>query len=128
MSGSSRAAGAIPRKRPPLPRRRASTRARLTRERNRGEPIAAWAGARTAEAIAPAIEPDDRYPERRPPKRRGRRRSETRKGIARLRTRGMSKPIAASGNLDLRSLARETWPARLEGAGAATDAGRVRFA
>ncbi len=30
--------------------------------RNRGEAIAARAGARTAEAIVPTIEPDDRYP------------------------------------------------------------------
>jgi hypothetical protein len=34
----------------------------------RGIAIAAPAGARTAEAIVPAIEPDDRYPERRPPR------------------------------------------------------------
>ena len=33
----------------------------------RGEPTVALAGARTAEAIVPAIEPDDRYPRRRLP-------------------------------------------------------------
>ena len=33
----------------------------------RGEPIALLAGGRTAEAIVPPIEPDDRYPGRRPP-------------------------------------------------------------
>ena len=32
------------------------------RDWKRGEPIAALEGARTAEAIVPAIEPDDRYP------------------------------------------------------------------
>ena len=35
--------------------------------RVRGEPIAPLAGARTAEAIVPAIEADDRYPGRRMP-------------------------------------------------------------
>ena len=34
---------------------------------DRGEPIAALVGARTAEAIAPPIEPGDRYPRPRPP-------------------------------------------------------------
>jgi hypothetical protein len=34
---------------------------------NRGEPIAAWAGARTAEAIVPAIQPNDRDPGPHPP-------------------------------------------------------------
>ena len=33
----------------------------------RGKPIVGLVGARTAEAIVPAIEPDDRYPGRRPP-------------------------------------------------------------
>jgi hypothetical protein len=31
----------------------------------RGKPVAAFAGTRTAEAIVPATEPDDRYPVRR---------------------------------------------------------------
>ena len=34
----------------------------VRRDRVRGEGIAAVASARTAEAIVPAIEPDDRYP------------------------------------------------------------------
>ena len=37
------------------------TPARASRDRS-GEGIAALAGARTAEAIVPAIEPDDRHP------------------------------------------------------------------
>jgi hypothetical protein len=43
-------------------RRSAGPRPALGRDRKRGEGIAALAGARTAEAIVPAIEPDDRYP------------------------------------------------------------------
>jgi hypothetical protein len=34
---------------------------RRSRDRKRGKAIAELAGARTAEAIVPAIEPDDRY-------------------------------------------------------------------
>jgi hypothetical protein len=36
-------------------------------ERVRGEPIAAVAGARFAEATVLVVKPDDRYPGRRPP-------------------------------------------------------------
>ena len=92
--------------------RRASIRTR-SRCYLRGEPIAALAGARTAEAIVPAIEPDDRYP--------GIDRRET-ADVAASRCRHCARPFSA--NSSRKALVPGSWPRCSFGRGAGARGGR----